>query len=65
MNYDHYLLTCWYIAIYIFALLHVLKRGSFDVWCKYKGIVRKNQIVNIPSQNNNTNPIKEGSNKEG
>lgn len=65
MNYDHYLLTYWYIAIYIFTLLHVLNRGSFDVYGKDKGIVRKNQIVNIPSQNNNTNPIKEGTNKEG
>ena len=65
MNYDHYLITCLYTAIYIFTLLHVLIYGSFDVWCKYKGIVRNFQIVNIPSQNNNTNPIKEGTNKEG
>ena len=47
MNYDHYLITCLYTAIYIFTLLHVLIYGSFDVWCKYKGIVRNFQIVNI------------------
>ena len=47
MNYDCYLLTCWYTAIYIFTLLHVLIYGSFDVYGKDKGIVRKFQIVNI------------------
>jgi len=31
-----------------------------DVYGKDKGIVRNFQIVNIPSQNINTNPIKEG-----
>lgn len=57
MNYDHYLLTCWYIAIYIFTLLHVLKRGSFDVYGKDKGIVRNFQIVNFRSQNKHANPL--------
>ena len=52
MNYDHLFANLLIYCNLHFALLHVLKRGSFDVWCKYKGIVRKNQIVNIPSQNN-------------
>lgn len=57
MNYDHYLLTCWYIAIYIFTLLHVLKRGSFDVYGKDSIIDWKKQIVNFHSQNKHTNPL--------
>lgn len=44
--------------------VHILNVVLIDVWCKDKGIVRKFQIVNIPSQNNNANPIKEGSNWE-
>ena len=47
MNYDHYLLTCWYIAIYIFTLLHVLKRGSFDVYGKDKILQCNLQIINF------------------
>lgn len=64
MNYDCYSLTCWYITIYIFTLLHVLIYGSFDVYGKDSIIDWKKQIVNIPSQNINTNPIKEGTNKK-
>ena len=54
-----------YQCIIHLMFAHILNVVLIDVWCKYKGIVRKFQIVNIPSQNINTNPIKEGTNKEG
>lgn len=38
---------------------HVLKMVLIDVHCKDNEIVRKFQTVNIHSQNNNTNPLKE------
>ena len=55
----------WISIHFTFIACTYSKCGSYDVYGKDSIIDWKKQIVNIPSQNNNTNPIKEGSNKEG
>mgnify|MGYP001746416947 CR=1 FL=1 len=64
MSFFDYTQFIEYQHILHLLLAHILNVVLIDVWDKDSIIEWKRQIVNIPSQNTNTNPIKEGRNKK-